>query len=61
MALSNFDFTCTNLRAVCVYLQREAAVRIGTRRLRLPGHLAPHVEASEDAVAPARVERLGER
>ena len=38
-----------------VYLQREAAVRIGPLRLRLPGHLAPHVEASEHAVAPARV------
>ena len=38
-----------------VYVQRQAAMRIGPLRVRLPGHLAPHVEASEHAVAPARV------
>ena len=38
-----------------VYRQREAAVRLFAFRLRLPGRLAPHIEASEEAVAPRRV------
>jgi len=38
-----------------VYRQREAALRLFAFRLRLPGYLAPHIEASEEAVAPRRV------
>ena len=38
-----------------VYLQREAAVMAGGLRLRLPGRLAPHVEAREDPAGPNRV------
>lgn len=38
-----------------VYRQREAALRLSTLGLRLPGYLAPHIDASEVAVSPGRV------
>jgi hypothetical protein len=37
------------------YIQREAALQFGTRRVVWPSHLAPRVEAREDPVAPERV------
>jgi hypothetical protein len=37
------------------YIQREAAVRIGIGRMRLPRRLAPHVTAREDAAGPGHV------
>ena len=38
-----------------LYLQREAAVTVGGVRWRLPGRLAPHVEAREDPAGLNRV------
>ena len=38
-----------------LYVQREAALRFVTRRLRLPRCLAPHIEACEEAAGPGRV------
>jgi hypothetical protein len=37
------------------FIQREAAMRIGIGRVRLPRHLAPRVRAQERAAAPGQV------
>lgn len=39
-----------------LYVQREAAFRLGPLRLRIPATWAPRVDAREDPAGPARVE-----
>ena len=39
-----------------LYLQREAAFRLGPLRVRIPAAFAPRVEAREDPSGPARVQ-----
>lgn len=53
--LLEFRFGLEVSEGSLLYVQREAAVRIGIGRLRLPGPLAPHVTAQEDAAGPRHV------
>jgi hypothetical protein len=50
-----FRYDLHETQGSLVYLQREAAFRVGPVRLRIPERCAPRVEAREDPAGPGRV------